>query len=217
MRRLPLAALALSLATLTAPAASADPNYHYFGGCGLTVMNDTTGQLGGRTQWNGVVDIRAVALGANVSLPAPVSIDVECHLYVNGVWVGMILDAHGFGVALNAAPLSFSADLGSVVTLCAEIVVGGEIEPEDCVDAATTQMIPQFVDDVVTAVLTTFVDPTACAILSQLAPGIPGVVDINSEGDVTVLGSIMVTDCPPYAEPQQPRIDGPYLMTARTW
>jgi hypothetical protein len=42
-------------------------------------------------------------------------------------------------------------------------------------------------------------DPTTCPILASLSPGVPGVVDIDSTGDVSVLGE-WVWDCPPYSD-----------------
>lgn len=39
--------------------------------------------------------------------------------------------------------------------------------------------------------------PVECAAIAAMTPGIPGVVDIDSEGDVSVAGE-PVWDCPPY-------------------
>jgi len=43
-----------------------------------------------------------------------------------------------------------------------------------------------------------FPDGILCPILISLAPGVPGVIDINSEGDVAIAG-IPFWDCPPYS------------------
>jgi hypothetical protein len=44
------------------------------------------------------------------------------------------------------------------------------------------------------------VDPTVCPILaSHSGSGVPGVVDIDSTGDTSVVGLGPVWDCPPYA------------------
>lgn len=40
-------------------------------------------------------------------------------------------------------------------------------------------------------------DPPLCALYGQLAPGVPGIVDVLPEGDVFLLGE-MFWDCPPY-------------------
>lgn len=43
------------------------------------------------------------------------------------------------------------------------------------------------------------VDPTICPVLVSFAPGVPGVVDIEPDGDVWALGG-PAYDCPPYAD-----------------
>ena len=40
-------------------------------------------------------------------------------------------------------------------------------------------------------------DPLLCPVLASLSPGVPGVVDINAEGDVSLAG-VPFWDCPPY-------------------
>jgi hypothetical protein len=40
-------------------------------------------------------------------------------------------------------------------------------------------------------------DAILCPILASLAPGVPGVLDIDAEGDVAIAG-IPFWDCPPY-------------------
>jgi hypothetical protein len=40
-------------------------------------------------------------------------------------------------------------------------------------------------------------DSTICPIIAALAPGVPGIVDIGPDGDVTVVG-VATYDCPPY-------------------
>jgi hypothetical protein len=45
-----------------------------------------------------------------------------------------------------------------------------------------------------------FPDPLICGPLASLSPGVPGVIDINSEGDVAIAGEPF-WDCPPYTPP----------------
>ena len=42
-------------------------------------------------------------------------------------------------------------------------------------------------------------DPLLCSVLVQLTPGVPGLVDVNDEGDVYLFG-VLFWDCPPYEE-----------------
>jgi hypothetical protein len=52
----------------------------------------------------------------------------------------------------------------------------------------------------VNPLLSAYVDPVLCPRLAALAPGVPGVVDIDPTGDTTVSGYGLVWDCPPYEE-----------------
>ena len=197
MRRPLLVALALCLFAVGSPAAHATPSYHYAGGCGMTVANDTTpgSQLGGPTQWNGEFDIVAVATNENLGTPAPTaSIRVVCDLYINGSWAGFLPSVSGTGVAVAAGSISFIASPGDVVEICESVNVHGD--PHVTCHLATTAGIPGPVANLVSTVLTVL-DPTLCLLLGGAAPGLPGTVDVDPNGDVRVLGDTMY-DCPPY-------------------
>jgi hypothetical protein len=53
-------------------------------------------------------------------------------------------------------------------------------------------------------------DPWACLVTTQARPGVPGVVDIAEDGDVTAVG-VPAYDCPPYGW-NDPRVRG-WLVT----
>ena len=198
MRRPLLVALVLGLFAVGSPVAHATPSYHYVGGCGMTVANDTTpgSQIGGPTQWNGEADIVAVATNENLGTPAATaSIHVVCDLYINWSYAGTLLTASGTGVALAAGPTSFVASPWDVVHICETVDVHGDVHVT-CYLATFVPAVPVPVANLVVNVLTVL-DPTLCLLLGGAAPGLPGTVDVDPNGDVRVLGDTMY-DCPPY-------------------
>jgi hypothetical protein len=212
-KNLTLGAAALSLLVATAPVARADHG-QYVGGCSFLALNDTTpdGSLGGQNQWTGEIDTVVVATDWN-GIPMLASVDVECELLVNGVSQGVVLSASGTTVAASAGPFSYTAQEGDVVTLCDHVRVDWHTTTQ-CHDAVNTPLIPQPVVDVLDLLLDTTgqvvdlvneisiqaIDPILCPVLAALAPGVPGIVDIDGDdGDVYVLGAIF-WDCPPYGD-----------------
>lgn len=206
MRRTVLTAVLLGLLATTAPSAHATPDYHWTGGCGFTVFNDTTpgGQLGGRNVWNGEVDIVAIATNEHTSLPTPLApISVQCELRVNSVSQGIVLSATGLGVAANAATLQFTALPSDYVEICDIVTVATDSHAPVCYGATLTQHPPQPVLDVFYTLwdlvrwqVLTQLDPLICPLISTLAPGI-GPVTVDPTGDVDVYGE-PIYDCPPY-------------------
>jgi hypothetical protein len=210
VKKLLLVALIAAGATYGAPAAQAhchttvpptgDPNCllspNYAGpGCSFATLNDTTGQLGGQNTWNGEIDVLVIATDG-VGAPTPtVPISVDCEMLINGVSQGVVLHAEGIGIAANAKDFSFTAEETDVVTICDHVNVGGT-DYTNCADATTTELIPQPVQD---ALL--MLDPAICMVLMELynagVTGVPGVVEMEPEGDIFVLGEPQ-WDCPPY-------------------
>jgi hypothetical protein len=200
MLRACLAATALvaSLATT----AYAHPNYDYEGDCGFSTVNDTTpgGIFGGPTYWRGEISTYAVAFTAD-HLPAPTTqISIACELYINGTLVDTPLTASGNGVVAAAGTFSFTAEDTDVIQICNHVVVGGEDHYTNCWDGGhglpELYEVAQFLIDQVIPIIDQ-IDPLVCTQFSALAPGIPGVVDIQPEGDIAVLGEPF-WDCPPY-------------------
>ncbi len=65
------------------------------------------------------------------------------------------------------------------------------------VGAVLCLLNPTSVCDIIGPFWVEVVDPTICPALVALAPGVPGVVDIRPDGDVSVNGEHWY-DCPPY-------------------
>jgi hypothetical protein len=102
-------------------------------------------------------------------------------------------------VAATAGVVSYYWAAGASIDLCTEIdgtivsctgVTESRVPPREVQDAFDAAL------DAVTGVLGA--DPLLCPLLGALAPGVPGVVDVKREGDVTVTGIGSVHDCPPY-------------------
>ena len=73
-----------------------------------------------------------------------------------------------------------------------------------CRGATEIQIPPQTVIDVINSLLITVIDPDVCPILVTLhntgLGGVPGVVTIAQDGDISVALVGLVYDCPPYAD-----------------
>jgi hypothetical protein len=211
-----LAAIALgAIAVVPASPASAHEEGFEGPGCRFATVNDTTpgGQLGGQNQWNGTINTLVVPTHAGVPSGDPV--DVECELRINGVSQGTVLTASGVGVAASAGPFSFAAADTDVIEICTIVIIVHNHPPHGththviiiCRIATVTQIVPQPVVDAINMVIDFFndniasqIDPTLCDnVLKPAAPGVPGVVDINGEGDVALLTEPF-WDCPPYTE-----------------
>ncbi len=207
------AVLALGLLSLAAPQAQATGDDSTFrGSCGFTTLNDTTpgGTLGGPETWTGEVDSDVVLYSrthGNV-----VTGTVTCVLEINGV-PQQSYSRSGAGAVVFVAPMSFTASVTDVVTLCTGVDYTSDSTPSTliCAWATTTQIPPQEVVDLITFVIdlvdyafayTAAGDPTICPLLQSLAPGAEPVT-ITPEGD-TFLDGEMFWDCPPYENPIPP-------------
>jgi hypothetical protein len=129
----------------------------------------------------------------------------------------------GTGVVAAAGPVTYGAADGAAVHVCAEtdaLLPGGP--DTTCWRVNTTRVPPQAAADVVDAVAAALLDPVdpavdgvLCPLLASLAPGIPGVVDVDPDGDTTVLGQV-VRECPPYGAGHGTRLPGPVRLQTRT-
>lgn len=68
-----------------------------------------------------------------------------------------------------------------------------------CGSAIDNRRVLQVADELFSDVngVLLLLDPLICSVLVELAPGVPGIVDIMSDGDVYIVGEF-IWDCPPY-------------------
>jgi len=148
--------------------------------------------------------VTGIAVGVGYEYQPPVgvgNVDVHCSVQVNGGTVDEVSDGQTTGIDVAVGQMTYTADATQVVRLC--VGLGGGHGGPECEDMTVTPVPPREVEDAVAStvrivedVVRVF-DPTVCPVLASLSPGIPGVVDVASEGDVYVLGE-RVRDCPPY-------------------
>jgi hypothetical protein len=193
MRKALIAALAAAL--LTTPAASAHDNDQVVAGCGL---DSVTGPLSGG-------EPTAVLYGYAVT-PEAGGGEFRCYVRIDGTEVSSIAPDHSERVFFTAGEVFWWAADDQVVDICAELTWDDGHPPYVRCDAVTrTQIPPQVVVDLLDGLLEELddlvwepTDPVTCAVLRSLAPGVPGVVDVDpATGDVLLLGELL-WDCPPY-------------------
>jgi hypothetical protein len=162
--------------------------------CGFdTIAQETV--TGGQDTFTGV------AYGYAVSDTAGASISVSCEVRVNGGTAASTTPGPSGQASVTAGQVTYTASDADTVTLCA--VWTGSESGEACGPTTTQQIPPQEVIDLIDGLLQAIsdasgaVDFVLCPILQGLTPGIPGVVDIDAAGDVTIAG-IPFWDCPPY-------------------
>ena len=187
--------------TLGAPIAHADPAQV---DCGFNTIaqEDATG---GQDTFTGG------AYGFVVSGTPGNAVSIQCVVKVNGAPVANTgAPATGTTVAATAGQVTFTATDQDDVDLCAEWT-DGTTSGESCSDTTVTQIPPQAVIDLLISVFDaidailipieqTVVDPAVCPVLATLGntvPDVPGVLEINGQGDVFLLGDPF-WDCPPY-------------------
>ena len=144
-------------------------------------------------------DIRTgVVAGAIVSGSPANPVSVRCYFTVDGDERASTPRGEGIGAAVTADYLVVAADPGQDLDLCTEWTDGGD-SGTACADVAGPgQVPPQEVIDLLDLILA-IPDAIVCPVLAALAPGVPGIVDIDSEGDVTAAEPVgWLWDCPPY-------------------
>lgn len=183
MRRLLPAALAAAL--LAAPAARAHDNGTVVASC--TLVQAPPSQ-----------DVPHGALVGVAVTPQPGGGTFSCDIEVNGVRQHVLSDEPGEFVWTTAGNAVWLAGTTDEVAVCARIDwYDGHPAYESCHPADESPLQP--VVDMVTAFEIGYVDPVVCPVLAALAPGVPGVLDVDATGDTYVLGELF-WDCPPYVE-----------------
>jgi hypothetical protein len=141
------------------------------------------------------------AYGYAVSDQPGAAISVSCEVRVNGGTAASTPPGPSGQASVTVGQVTYVATEADTVTLCA--VWTGTESGEACGPTVTQQIPPQETIDLVDSVVQVLSDASTainfllCPILVSLSPGLPGFVDIDAEGDVSVAG-ISVWDCPPY-------------------
>jgi hypothetical protein len=122
---------------------------------------------------------------------------LRCYVTVDGTERAGTPTASGTGLVVLSSPIAYDAESWRSA-LCTE-VDGVTVLCADRPDAVqnTVDAIGALCD-VDLCLYPPWLDATLCPILSSLSPGVPGVVDIDPEGDTSVAGVGQVWDCPPY-------------------
>jgi hypothetical protein len=199
-------AAAVMVLGLPMTSASADAGDSVHGGCSF---NTDSQQQVTQGQNNGAIEVTALMLTSANTPDAGASVD--CKIQVNGVDApGTEIDvaANAAGLVQGQAQISFDDQNGTLPSaLCEKDNWGdGDTSGWVCQGSTEIQIPPQQVIDLLNTLFITVIDPTICPVLIQLhnaGVGIPGVLSIGPDGDVTVadplgLGLNPVEDCPPY-------------------
>jgi len=208
VRRSFLAVVVTALTALVPLPARAAADSTYQGGCGFdTARRDLGTTSTSRDQrWRRhrralLVDDR---LRAVLARRQPVAATVTCVIKVNGV-PKVTATFDGTVVVAGAKRVSFYVGQYDVVDTCDTVDYTSNDTPTTtvCPEDTTAQIVPQPVYDLVEPAVQSVhdaahggVDPTLCPILAGLAPGVPGLVDIDDQGDTHLSGGT-VWDCPP--------------------
>ena len=206
-KKLLASSIVVGTVALGAPIAHAE---HEQFDCGFNTIAQETA-TGGQDTFTGA------AYGYVVGAPGE-AVTVRCYVAVNGTEVGSTPTGSGTTAAGTAGQVTYTATDQDDVDLCIEYSTASEGTVNTCFETTTTTFPPQAVTDLlislaeqVDAVLAQvfdtlsdlevqFVDPVLCPIfvtLGGVIPDVPGVLEINGQGDVFLLGDPF-WDCPPY-------------------
>lgn len=192
LKRLFMVSTAVSALAFGVPGAHAEPASV---DCGFNTVSQETA-TGGQDTFTGT------AYGYLVSDTAGEIVSVSCEVRVDGSTVAATHPGFGTQGATTQGQVTYTASDTQDVDLCA-VWTAGQTSGEVCADTTSTQLPPQEVVDLIDVVLglvsdtSTVADPLVCPLLAGLSPGVPGVVDIYSDGDVALAGELF-WDCPPY-------------------
>ena len=196
IKKILVASLAVGALALGAPAAHAE---HAQFDCGFDTIAQETA-TGGQDTFTGA------AYGFIVSPTPGEQVSIQCWVRVDGARVDETPTGTGTNVATTADQVTYTATDTQDVDLCADWSAGSE-SGTTCFETTTTQIPPQEVIDLINSVFDLItqieievVDPVLCPLLIQLdgvVPDVPGVVEINGQGDV-FLAAEPFWDCPPY-------------------
>jgi hypothetical protein len=206
--KLLLATTAVALLGVTAPAAHAST---VRASCGFDTVGHET--LTGNT-------FAGAAYGFAVFSDAGTH-TLRCYVTVDGVERAGTEPGTGVALVVTAGEVSYDAPVTADVTLCTEVDgvttscgtgTPNQIPPQEVIDAI--DMVFDAVDDALAPVYSLLdtcyaygcggpvpdLDTLLCPVFQSLAPGVPGVVDVTSRGDVTIAGVGPFWDCPPYGD-----------------
>jgi hypothetical protein len=180
LKKLMLAGVAAGMLALNAPIAHAAVVQSR---CGFETLS-SEGVTGGQDTFTG--GAYGIAIFDDTS-----SHTLRCYVTVDGVEQASTPTGSGTAVVTTEGQVTYNAAEGASVSLCTEI----DGQTVGCAAATETTIPPDEVNDLLAA----GVDPIVCPVLALLSPGVPGVIDISPEGDVTLAGTIPFWDCPPYS------------------
>lgn len=204
MRRVVGAAVVAGMLALGSPVASADSMGHLIGGCDASGVTDPA--VTGQDTVEGVAHLILVGRAGE-------SLTGRCVIRVSG----SVRAATGWGsgttVVTSVDRVTFTQAAGEVAQLCAQWS-SSEGSGEACEGMTTTSVVPQ--DDLLAAVgeayqlasdLLEYVvynnaEPTVCDVTSRLGGTVGGPVAVTAEGDVYLVGTLLL-DCAPYGGPKQ--------------
>lgn len=141
------------------------------------------------------------AVGFVVSREPVENVSIRCYIAVDGGQISSTPPGSGLGAAATAGQVTYTAFDGQDVRVCADWTAGAD----SGTSCFAVNVIPTAIGRDLLEATAAFVDevlwilgvtPIICPILQALTPGIPNIVDIDAEGDVTVLAT-KVIDCPP--------------------
>lgn len=201
VRKLIVGALAAATMLVSVPVAHAAPQHA--SSCVLAAGNEPTGLVTPPDTYTGV--LAGAAVGYDDGLVGTATVSISCVVKVAGNTVCIAGVYAGATVAGGLNLCQFYAADGDVVEICKHVVANGHDFGDQCAGASTTKIPPDEVWDLVYQVKSDVVDPPICPLLASLygyGLGVPGVVEIDNQGGVHVLGNRVEYDCPPYGGPQ---------------
>ena len=177
------------------------------GGCSFVAATDA---VAGQGQMTGEIDIEAVVYSATNPADNPMSATFTCYIKVNGsTQPGAIVTASGIVVVVGGGVITYTSNsVTDFVQLCQDVSYSNGQSTSECFEASTFEIPPPIVWEVIDMIFETIapyeaafwaiVDPIVCDILAQLDDfDVPGVLYVNSQGDVWVLDE-GIFDCPTY-------------------
>ena len=150
--------------------------------------------------------------------PLPEEVSLECELVVGGsvVWSA---EVRGAAFVTVDDPVSFTANEFTDIRLCYSWTAGAERDG-DCPGVSITMFPAQEFKELIAGLLglvsseaRNLRESVLCPVLRMLTPGVPGVVDIAGDGDVTVAGQVLVQCWPSDYEEPPPEIRERWVYT----
>jgi hypothetical protein len=125
---------------------------------------------------------------------------LRCYIKVGSWEVESTPVGAGAEVVVTAGNVLYSRAEGFPVWICTEID-GVTRSCNEVVDSYAPQAVHDVADSVsgILPPVVAAAHSVLCPVLGALAPGVPGVVDIDPSGDTSVLGGYLV-DCAPYGD-----------------